>query len=80
MSYLPYFRELAQALSTRERVKIEITLATGQTVAATYDRLFKTVTINGATFPAQELSTWTKVLYGSETVRITSKDERENTL
>ena len=80
MNYLSHFREFAQALSARERLKIEIALASGRIVPASYDPLFKTVTADGATFPAQELSTWTKVLYGSQTVRITSKNEKENTL
>jgi len=80
MDYLPYFRELAQVLNNRERVRIEITLASGEIVPASYDPLFKTVTMNGATFPDRELGTWTKLLYGSHAVRITSKNEKENTL
>ena len=80
MENLPYFRELAQALNTRERLKIEITFASSRIVSASYDPLFKTVTAGGATFPAQELNTWTKVLYGSQAVRITSKNEKENIL
>ena len=80
MNYLSHFREVAQALSTREKIKIEITLASGRIVPASYDPLFKTVAAGGATFPAQELNTWTKVLCGSHAVRITSKTEKENTL
>jgi len=80
MKTLSHLRELAQVLNNRERVKIEITLASGRIISASYDPLFKTVTTGGATFPDRELNTWTKVLYGSETVRITSKNEKENPL
>jgi len=67
------FRELARALSERPKVKVEITLKNERVLSALYDPMFKTFTIGGSTFPGQELSTWTKLGWGSEVSSIIAK-------
>ena len=62
---LQKFRDMAGALAKREKVSIEITLKSGRVLSGLYDPLFKTVTIGGMTFPQSELSTWTKLCWGS---------------
>lgn len=71
---LLHFRELARALSERPKVRVEITLKNERVLSALYDPMFKTFTIGGSTFPGRELSTWTKLGWGSEVSSITSKN------
>ena len=72
MKSLSLFRDMAQALSNRKRVPLVVTLTTGRILEAFYDPLFKTVTIDGNTFPEGEVSTWTRLLYGAPVQSITS--------
>lgn len=71
---LSVFRELGKALAERPKVKIEITLKNDRVLSARYDPIFRTITIGGMTFPAGELSLWTKLSWGSEVATIIAKD------
>lgn len=71
---LSHFRTLAGGLSRRQKVAIEITLKNNRTLRALYDPLFKTITLGGMTFPAAELSTWTKLCWGSVPQGIVTKN------
>ncbi len=68
------FRGLARALSERPKVKVDITLKNERVVSALYDPLFKTFTIGGMIFSAQELPEWTKLCWGSELSSIATKN------
>ena len=68
------FRELGDALLTRPKVEIEITLKNDRVLSALYDPLFRTVTIGGMTIPAGEVSLWTKLSWGSEVATIIAKN------
>ncbi len=67
---LSLYRTLASDLETRDRCPITIELKNGRVLNATYDPFFKTITLGGTTFPESELSTWTKLCWGSKPVRI----------
>lgn len=67
---LNHFRDLAEGLSQRPRINITIILKNDRQLKATFDPMFKTVTIGGMTFPERELSTWTKLCWGSTAARI----------
>jgi len=70
---LTYFRIMSEALGKRDREDITIELKSGSVLNATYDPLFKSVIIAGTTFPADELSHWTKLFWGSEAVRVVKR-------
>jgi hypothetical protein len=72
---LNHFRHLAEGLASRERVGYTVTLANGKEVKALYDPLFKTITMGGMTFPAGELATWTRLVFGSRLVSITEEEK-----
>ena len=72
---LKQFRTIASDLSKREREDITIELKSGRVLHAKYDPMFKSVIIAGTTFPEKELSLWTKLFWGSETVKVVKKLE-----
>jgi hypothetical protein len=70
---LKYLRIMAEALGKRDREDITIELKSGSVLHAKYDPLFKSVIIAGATFPADELSHWTKLFWGSEAIKVVKR-------
>jgi hypothetical protein len=70
---LKYFRIMSEALGKRDREEITIELKSGSVLNATYDPLFKSVIIAGTSFPADELSRWTKMFWGSEAVKVVKR-------
>jgi hypothetical protein len=69
---LTHFRQLADTLATGERVNITITLQNGRELKAKLDPMFKTITIGGMTFPESELSTWTRLGWGSPAMGVSN--------
>jgi hypothetical protein len=70
---LDHFRSLSSILATREKAAISIELKSGKVLNGLYDPLFKTVTIGGMTFPEKELSTWTRLCWGSPATKIVKR-------
>jgi hypothetical protein len=66
---------VADGLAARERISLTITRSDGREVKALYDPLFKTITMGGMTFPAGELATWTRLVFGSRLVSITEEEK-----
>ena len=60
---LSEIRKRADALDKRQRLDVTIGTDKG-TVAGTYDPMFKTVTVKGATFPEREITVWMKLFFG----------------
>ena len=71
---LTQFRSMAAHLK-RAKVEITIELKSGTVLKAQYDRLFKSIVLGGITFPASELSQWTKLCWCSEVVKVVEKLE-----
>ena len=65
-------RDLAAALGTREKRRIGIVTDKG-TISATYDPLFKSVSVAGMTVPEQELRFWVKAACGATVIKILLK-------
>jgi hypothetical protein len=68
-STLRHFRDLADAVSTREKIEIGIVTDRG-TLTGAYDPMFKTVSVSGITVPEKELGYWLRVIHDAEIVSI----------
>jgi hypothetical protein len=66
---LEQFRDLADALSKREKIEIGIVTDKG-TLTGTHDPMFKTVSVGGLTVPDKELRFWLHAAYGAKLVSI----------
>ena len=66
---LAHLRDLGAALRDREKRRIGIVTDKG-TISATYDPLFKSVTVAGMTVPEQELRFWVKAACGATVIKI----------
>jgi hypothetical protein len=66
---LQQFRDLADALSKREKIEIGIVTDKG-TLTGVYDPVFKTVSVGGFTVPDKELRFWLHSAYGAKLVSI----------
>jgi len=73
---LKAFRSMAYDLPKGETVEITIQLRNGTLLKATFDPLFKTVTLGGFVIPWRDLPRWTKMAWGSQPVRVVEKLDR----
>jgi hypothetical protein len=73
---LSHFRDLAASLSDRQRIPIDIVLKDDRSLSATYDPLFRTVTVGAGTFPESELNKWIRAFYRADVLSIQSKDSQ----
>lgn len=76
---ISHFRHLASDLHKRWKIKTTIILSTGRELKALYDPLFKNFSIGGTTFPAEELSIWTKMYWRALPVEIIIGEESMKT-
>jgi hypothetical protein len=76
---ISHFRRLASDLNKRRKTRATIILSTGSELKALYDPLFKTFTIGGMTFPAEELSIWTKIYWRALPVEVIIEEENMKT-
>ena len=60
----------AAELAKRGKIDITIRLKDGRTLPALYDPMFRTISVNGATFPDRERNLWVRLFYGCEIASI----------
>ena len=72
------FREAAAKLAKREKIDVWTRLKDGRILTGLYDPMFRTITLEGVTFPYSECNLWVRLFYGCEIAAIKKGDTRGN--